>query len=474
MTGNTDLADFTATELLRAYRRKQASPVEATLAALARIDRFDGAVNAFCFRDDATALAMASASEARWAKGEANGLVDGIPTTIKDLYPSKGWPTLRGSRTVSKQQQWNEDHPSVASLRANGAVFIGKTTTPEFGWKGVTDSPLTGVTRNPWNTSKTPGGSSGGAAVAAALGMGTLHIGSDGGGSIRVPAGFTGIFGHKPTFGRVPAYPPSAFGTISHIGPMTRNVADAALMLTVMSQPGAHAWHALPHDGADYRIGLENGVRGLKIAFSPTLGYAKVDPEVAAGVRAAVEVLAELGAVVIERDPGLPDPIETFDRHWFIPSAYVFGRMTPEQQALVDPGFRDVAELGAKLGAMDYMQAMSDRAHYGTAMSIFLDEFDLLITPTLPVPAFDAGELVADKTTQTRWTDWTPFSYPFNLTQQPACSVPVGFTAAGLPIGMQIVAGKYRESLVLQAARAYEAVHPFRMPTAPRVTHAGC
>lgn len=471
MTARTDLADFTAAELLRAFRRKQASPVEATRAALARIDRFDGAVNAFCFRDDDTALAMARASEARWSKGQPCGLVDGIPTTIKDLHLTKGWPTLRGSRTVSTQQDWNEDHPAVARLRENGAVFVGKTTCPEFGWKGVTDSPLTGITRNPWNTSRTPGGSSGGAAVAAALGMGTLHLGSDGGGSIRIPAGFTGIFGHKPTFGRVPAYPPSPYGTISHLGPMTRTVTDSALMLTVMSRPDARGWHALPHDGTDYRVGLEDGIRGVKIAFSPTLGYAKVDPEVAAGVRAAVEVLADLGAIVIERDPGLPDPIETFDRHWFIPSAYVYGMMTPEQQAVVDPGFRQVAELGAKYGVMDYMQAMSDRAKYGSEMSVFLDEFDLLITPTLTVPAFDVGELVADKTMQTRWTDWTPFSYPFNLTQQPACSVPVGFTMAGLPIGMQIVAGKYKESLALRAARAYEALHPFRMPEAPRVTH---
>jgi aspartyl-tRNA(Asn)/glutamyl-tRNA(Gln) amidotransferase subunit A len=471
MTHKTDLADFTATELLRAYRRREASPVEAAKAALARIDRFDADVNAFCFRDDDTALAMARASEARWVKGEPCGLTDGIPTTIKDLYQAKGWPTLRGSRTVSVDQPWNEDHPSVARLRERGAVFIGKTTTPEFGWKGVTDSPLTGITRNPWDTSRTPGGSSGGAAVAAALGMGTLHIGSDGGGSIRMPSGFTGIFGLKPTFGRVPSHPPSLFGTISHMGPMTRTVTDAALMLNVVTEPDARAWHALPLDGVDYRVGLEEGVAGLRIAFSPALGYARVDPEVAAAVRAAVASLADLGAHVAECDPGLPDPIETFDRHWFIPSAYVFGLMTPEQQAVVDPGFREVAELGARYGLMDYMQAMNDRAKYASEMSVFLDRFDLLITPTLAVPAFAAGALVADPATQTRWTDWTPFSYPFNLTQQPAASVPVGFTRGGLPIGMQIVGGKYKDALVLRAARAYESQHPFRMPAAPNVTH---
>ena len=460
----TDLADCSAVELMRLYASKQASPLEAVRACLARIDKLDRAVNGFCLRDDEAALTQARASEARWQKGTPCGWVDGVPTTIKDLYLSKGWPTLRGSRTVDRNQAWNHDHPAVARLREHGAVFLGKTTTPEFGWKGVTDSALSGITRNPWNTNKTPGGSSGGAAVAAALGMSALHIGSDGGGSIRIPASFTGIFGLKPTFGRVPAWPPSSFGTISHMGPMTRTVADAALMLNVMALPDARAWQALEYSDIDYLDGLEQGVGGLKIAYSPTLGYAQVDAEVASAVRGAVQVLQDLGAIVVECDPGLADPIETFNRHWYIPSAYVLGSLTPSQRELVDPGFLHIAELGAQYSLMDYMQAMQDRAQYSVAMSVFLDEFDLLITPSTPICAFDAGALVADTRTQSRWSDWTPFSYPFNLTQQPACSVPVGFSASGLPIGMQIVAGKYKDALVLKAARAYEAVCPFRMP----------
>ena len=460
----TDLADCSAVELMRLYASKQASPLEAVRACLARIDKLDRAVNGFCLRDDEAALTQARASEARWQKGTPCGWVDGVPTTIKDLYLSKGWPTLRGSRTVDRNQAWNHDHPAVARLREHGAVFLGKTTTPEFGWKGVTDSALSGITRNPWNTNKTPGGSSGGAAVAAALGMSALHIGSDGGGSIRIPASFTGIFGLKPTFGRVPAWPPSSFGTISHMGPMTRTVADAALMLNVMALPDARAWQALEYSDIDYLDGLEQGVGGLKIAYSPTLGYAQVDAEVAAAVRGAVQVLQDLGAIVVECDPGLADPIETFNRHWYIPSAYVLGSLTPSQRELVDPGFLRVAELGAQYSLMDYMQAMQDRAQYSVTMSVFLDEFDLLITPSTPICAFDAGALVADTRTQSRWSDWTPFSYPFNLTQQPACSVPVGFGVSGLPIGMQIVAGKYKDALVLKAARAYEAACPFRMP----------
>ncbi len=196
-----EIADRTATELLSRYAAKTLSPVEATRAALDRIGRCNAAVNAYCLIDEPGAMEAARASEARWMRGEPQGLVDGVPCSIKDLVLTKGWPTLRGSLTISPDQSWEEDAPCVARLREHGAVLLGKTTTPEFGWKGVTDSPLTGITRNPWNLTKTPGGSSGGAAVAAALGMGALHIGTDGGGSIRIPSAFTGIVGIKPTYG---------------------------------------------------------------------------------------------------------------------------------------------------------------------------------------------------------------------------------------------------------------------------------
>ncbi|MFQ5546445.1 MAG: amidase family protein, partial [Acidiferrobacterales bacterium] len=230
-----DIAMQSATELLKLYQRRQLSPVEATKAALAQISAYDPPLNAFCYVDEDAALTAAGESEARWQKGAPKGLLDGVPTAIKDLILTKGWPTLRGSRVVSKDQSWDEDAPSSARLREHGAVLLGKTTTPEFGWKGVTDSPLTGVTRNPWNLATTPGGSSGGSAAAIATGMCALAIGTDGGGSIRIPAGFTGIYGIKPSFGRVPAAPLSPFGTVAQVGPMTRTVTDAALMLMVIS-----------------------------------------------------------------------------------------------------------------------------------------------------------------------------------------------------------------------------------------------
>ena len=258
----TDPAIMTAEELLARFADKSLSPLEATEAAFARVDRYDSAFNAFVFVDREGALAAARESEGRWAKGAPHGRLDGVPVTVKDIIWMQGFPTKRGSKTLADAPPDTEDAPAVARLKEAGAVILGKTTSPEFGWKGVTDSPLTGITRNPWNPERTPGGSSGGAAAAAAAGMGALHIGTDGGGSIRIPSGFTGIFGHKPSFGRVPAYPLSPFGTIAHVGPMTRSVGDAALMLTVMAQYDHRDPYTLPDHGQDYTQDLDKGVKG--------------------------------------------------------------------------------------------------------------------------------------------------------------------------------------------------------------------
>ncbi|NKB57786.1 MAG: amidase [Alphaproteobacteria bacterium] len=467
----SEIAKLPAAELVNRYRRKTLSPVEVTKAALARIEQCNGAVNAFCVIDADQALAGAAASEARWVKGEPCGLVDGVPTTIKDVVLTRGWPTLRGSRTTDPDQPWEVDAPCTARLREHGAVLLGKTTTPEFGWKGVTDNLVSGITRNPWNTDRTPGGSSGGAAAAAALGMGALHIGTDGGGSIRIPSGFTGVFGHKPSFGRVPAWPGSAFGTLSHVGPLTRTVGDAALMLNVISEPDARDWTALPYSARDYRVGLEDGVAGLRIAFSPTLGYIDVDPEIAALVRAAAKVMRDLGATVEEIDPGFNDPAETFRRHWFGAAGKMVDGFPAEKQELLDPGLREVAAMGSTLTFSEFLDAVEARNQLGETMSQFHETYDLLLTPTMPIPAFKAGQEVPDPDNQPRWTVWTPFTFPFNLTQQPVSSAPCGFTSDGLPAGMQIIGPKHADALVLRAARAYESACPFRMPNEPNVQH---
>ena len=451
-----DLCSLSATDLVRAYSKKQLSPVEVTRAVLQRIEKLNPLLNAFCFLDSDSSLKAAKQSEQRWVKGTPQGLLDGVPVSIKDLLLTRGWPTLRGSKTIDPGGPWNDDAPAVARLREHGAVLLGKTTTPEFGWKGVTDSPLTGITRNPWNTKMTPGGSSGGGAAAVAAGMGPLTVGTDGGGSVRIPCGFTGLFGLKPSFGRVPAWPLSPMGTVAHVGPMTRTVTDAALMMNVLSLPDARDWHALPYDARDYRIGLEDGVKGLRIAFSANLGYAKVDGEIASIVRRAVYKFKELGAHVEARNPGFDDQLPVFASHWFPGAAYVVRNTHPAKRRLMDPGLRDVARMGEKVTQKQWMDAIQRRGALGVLMNRFHEKYDLLLTPTLPLAAFAAGREVSNLLREKRWTDWTPFTYPFNLTQQPAATIPCGLTKKGLPVGLHIVGNYFAEAKMLAAAHQYQ------------------
>ena len=448
---------LTAAAMAKAYRSGKLSPVEVARACLDQIARQDRALNAMCLVDERSALKQAKASEARWRRGEPLGAIDGVPALVKDLILVKGWPTLRGSKTVDRNQAWDQDGPSVARLREAGSVLLGLTTTPEFGWKGVTDSPLTGITRNPWDLSRTPGGSSGGSAAGIAAGYAPLALGTDGGGSIRIPAGFSGIFGLKPSFGRVPAWPLSPFGTVAHTGPMTRTVADAALMLNVIARPDVRDWHSLPYDERDYTRQLDKGIKGLRIAFSPALGHAEVDPEVSAAVKAAVSVLRGLGARVDTVDPGFADPAPVFRVLWWSGARALLGRLPDSKKALLDSGLADVVEQSFAMTPEDYFDAVKARGLLGVQMRQFMQKYDLLVTPTLPIPAFAAGKLSPeDKDGTGKWVNWTPFSYPFNLTQQPAASVPCGFTKAGLPIGLHIVGRMFDDAGVLRAARAYE------------------
>ncbi|MER5177030.1 amidase [Streptomyces sp. NPDC002896] len=455
----TELTDLTAAQLIAGYRKGEFSPVDAARAALRRIEETEPAVNAFVRVDADDALARAEESAQRWSRGEPAGLLDGVPVSVKDILLLRGGPTLRGSRTVRPEGAWDEDAPSVARLREHGVVFLGKTTTPEFGWKGVTDSPLSGVTRNPYDTSRTAGGSSGGSAVAVALGAGPLSLGTDGGGSVRIPAAFCGIFALKPTYGRVPLYPASAFGTLSHVGPMTRDAADAALMMDVISGPDWRDWSQLGPASGTFRDALEGGVRGLRIAYSPSLGgQVAVQPGVAAAVRRAVERLAELGAYIEETDPDFTEPVEAFHTLWFSGAARVVEQLSAAQRDLLDPGLQEICRYGAGYSALDYLAAVDVRMDLGRRMGRFHETYDLLVTPTLPLTAFEAGVEVPARSGHRRWTGWTPFTYPFNLTQQPAASVPVGLDAAGLPVGLQIVAARHRDAVVLRAAHAlYEA-----------------
>jgi aspartyl-tRNA(Asn)/glutamyl-tRNA(Gln) amidotransferase subunit A len=464
----SDLCSLSASELADAFRKKELSPVEVATAVSKRIDALNPTLNAFCLISGEIE-ADAKASEARWMRGEPKGLLDGVLVSIKDIVLTKGWPTLRGSKTIDPNGPWKDDAPAVARLREHGAVLIGKTTTPEFGWKGVTDSPLTGITRNPWNSAKTPGGSSGGAAAAVAAGMGPLAVGTDGGGSIRIPCSFTGLFGIKPSFGRVPAWPLSPFGTVAHVGPITRSVADAALMLNVLALPDARDWHALPYEPRDYRTGLEGGVRGLRIAWSADLGYAKVDPEVASLVSKAVNIFSDLGAKIEDKHPGFENPEPIFRVQWFSGAAALIRGIDKAKRRLVDPGLLEVAAQGEKITAAEILDTQMKRGALGAHMNLFHRDYDLLLTPTLAVAAFDVGKEFPEKSKNERWTDWTPFTYPFNLTQQPAASIPCGLTRDGLPVGLHIVGPKYADALVLRAARAFESARPIALPDLSRI-----
>jgi aspartyl-tRNA(Asn)/glutamyl-tRNA(Gln) amidotransferase subunit A len=471
MTHGTSLADLPATELLRLYRDRSASPVEVVKDCIARIAELDPLLNAFCRFAPEEAMAAARESEARWMRGEAAGELDGIPVSVKDLILAKGWPTRRGSRTVDPLQAWDEDAPATARLRECGAVILGKTTTPEFGCKAETVSPLTGVTRNPWDPRLSPGGSSGGSAVAVATGMGPLSIGTDGGGSIRVPSSFCGVFGLKPSFGRVPAYPASPFGSVSHIGPHAMTVADAALAMNVLKRPDARDWSSLPPDASDLRATLRDGVRGLRIAYSPTLGFARVDARIADAVDRAAAQLESLGAHVEKVDPGFEDPADILAGLWSSGAWKVWDGLDEEQRAVVDPDFRDVALLGSRVTALDLHTLQLRRAALGMRMRRFMCEWDLLVTPTVSVAAFAAERAPGQSFDLYAMLARSPFTYPFNLTQQPACSIPCG-SVDGLPVGLQIVGPMFADDLVLRAAHAYEQSRPIARPPLGRFAQA--
>lgn len=453
---------LTAAETAKGYAKGKFTPSDVAKSCLALIAAKEPALNAMSFLDEPTTLAMAKAASARWKRGKPLGPLDGVPVLIKDLLLTKGWPTRRGSKITDPKGPWEHDAPSVARLREAGTVFLGLTTTPEFGWKGVTDSPLTGITRNPWNTALTPGGSSGGSSAALAAGYGPLALGTDGGGSIRIPAGFTATFGLKPSFGRVPAWPLSPFGTVAHVGPMTRTVRDAALMMDAITKPDVRDWQSLSYDGGGYTKGLGASLKGMRIAYSPDLGYVNVDPEIAACVRQAVKVLKSLGAKVTEVNPGFADPADCFKTIWWSGAHYLLGQLPPEKKALLDPALADVVEQGALITPRELFDANKKRGELGAMMRGFMENYDALVTPTLPVVPFGAGLLQpADPDNAGKWVNWTPFTYPFNLTQQPAASTPCGFTTAGLPAGLHVIGKMFDDRTVLKICAAFEAATDF-------------
>jgi aspartyl-tRNA(Asn)/glutamyl-tRNA(Gln) amidotransferase subunit A len=469
MTKATEISQLSGSDLLRLYRRRGLSPVAVVTDALARIERIQPQINAFVLVDTDGALAAARAAEARWSKGKPQGVLDGLPATIKDNIDVKGLPSRKGSATTSTGAA-STDAPAVARLREQGAVILGKTTLPEYGWIGVCHSPLTGITRNPWNRERTTGGSSGGAAAAALLNLGVLHLGTDGAGSVRIPSAFTGVFGIKPSYGRVPAYPASPFTVLAHQGPLTRTVSDAALMLGVIGAPDMQDITAWNTPAPDFRIGLDDGVRNLRVAWSPRLGYVKeIDAEAETAAAKAARVFADLGAQVEEVDPGFAEPIEILHAIWDAVASTIVDAVPPVEREKMDPGLRRMADAGRHVSLAEYLAAHTRRAQLAEHMRRFHERYDLLLTPQMPLPALEAGRVTpADGRFGEDWINWSPYTYPFNLSQQPAASVPCGFSSDGLPLALQIVGPPRNDALVLRAARAYESACPFSTLSAPR------
>ena len=460
----SDLAWLPALEVAGLIRNKVVSPVEVVEAVLGRIERANPRLNAFCTVTDDDAREAASAAEVAVMTGEPLQHLHGVPFSVKDLVFTRRVLTTGGSRLFADHVP-EEDAVVVERLKGAGAILVGKTTTPEFGHKGVTDSPLFGISRNPWNLELTPGGSSGGAGAAVAAGLGPLAVGTDGGGSIRIPASFCGIYGLKPSFGRVPSYPTfPGWHSVSVTGPMTRTVRDAALMLDVMAGPDDRDRHSLPADaGGSYLAACDAGIAGLSVAWSPDLGYARVDPQVEDLCRQAAERFESLGCHVEVVTPSWEDPEEIFRVMGAAEMHAAWGQAMVDGEERLDRTLVALLRFGRTIGVEAYLRALDRREAFWTDVQRFLARFDLLITPTVAVPPFAVGRPAVKEINghPASPLGWLPFTFPFNMTGQPAATVPVGFTPAGLPVGLQIVGRRHGERTVLAASAAFEAAAPW-------------
>jgi Asp-tRNA(Asn)/Glu-tRNA(Gln) amidotransferase A subunit family amidase len=459
-----DLAWRSALEIAALIRDKQLSPVELTAALLSRIEALDPRLNAFRLVTAAAARAAAREAEIAFRKREPLGPLHGVPMSLKDVLYTRGTRTTGGSRLFADLVP-EEDTVAVGRLKAAGAVVLGKTNTSEFGHKALTDNPLFGVTRNPWDVGRTPGGSSGGGAAAVAAGLGPVALGTDGGGSVRIPAAFCGLVGLKPSFGRVPLVPGfPGWEHVGTIGPLTRTVRDAAAVLDVISGGDDRDRASLPREAESYLGACDQPVRGLHVAWTPDLGYAAVDDSVAEICGNAAAQFEELGCHVEVVNPGWENPEEEFGT---IVAAQFFAAWAdelPAREADLDPSLVRFIRRGGAVTTRQYRAAMTKVESYWQEVVTFLARFDLLLTPTTAVPPFALGQGVPREIAgqEVSRLGWMPFTYPFNLTGQPAASVPAGWTADGVPVGLQIVGRRHAERTVLAAAAAFEAACPWQ------------
>ena len=458
---------LSASELSKLLARGEVSPVDIVDAMLARASTLQPHLNALVLLDTEGAQAAAKAAESRWQKGQPLSPFDGIPTTIKDTTNVKGWPTRYGSQATDETPA--SDNAAVTDrFLAAGMILVGKSTTPEFGWKALTDSPLQGTTRNPWNLAHSPGGSSGGASALTAAGVNPFNHGNDGGGSIRIPAAHTGLVGLKPSYGRIPQYPADApFADVISQGVLARSVLDTAMVLNLTAGPDPRDWRSLPAEARDYTIGLDAGVRGWKIGLSLDLGHVKADPEVRELVAAAARRFEDLGAHVEEVGPMFEPLQEHFEPLWIGSFATRFRQIPTQLHGKLDPGLRALMEKGLAITLADYAKAFEARSRLARDLALWHRTYDLLLAPVTPT-AGPPVETLYNSDAFPRWTKGAPYTLPCNLTGQPAASMPAGLTKAGLPVGLQIIGAPRADATVLQAMRAYESASGWTWPQ-PRV-----
>jgi aspartyl-tRNA(Asn)/glutamyl-tRNA(Gln) amidotransferase subunit A len=460
-----ELTQQTAAKLSGLYRRGKISPVETMKAVLARTARLNPTINAFRIVDDEAALKAARASERRWKKGEPLSPLDGVPVSIKELVRVKGWPASMGSKLTDKTPV-DADAPAVARLREAGAIVFAQSTSSEYGHKGVTDSPLNGITRNPWNLDRTPGGSSGGAGAAVAAGLGPIAIGTDGGGSVRIPASFSGLVALKATFGRVAAWPPSMTGDLSNTGPMCRTALDCALMMNVIGKPDPRDAFSLPEDTTNYARKIDGDLKKLKVGFVLRFGDHPLDDEVAALVTSAANQFAKFGCRVEEVSAPFPyrEAGPAFVVHWLSAMQRLLKLFPESRHDEFDPSLLAQANTGTRYSVQDVVGAQVTRRELANAWNLFFAKYDLLLTPTVAVPPFEAGKNNPEGADGKPNMQWSPYTAQFNMSRHPAASVPCGLSRDGLPIGLHIVAGHYRDALVLRAAARYAELNPVRFP----------
>ena len=468
------LAAMPATEMARAFANKTLSPKEALVAVLDRLDEVEPSINAFVHVDRDGAKKAAAAAETRYQNGTPLGPLDGIPLSVKDMLLTKGMPTRKGSLTTDPDAPQDTDAPAVARARAAGAVLYGKTTTTEFGGSPYSNSPLTGDTHSPWNLKYGCAGSSMGAAAQLAAGVGTLAIGNDASGSIRMPASFGGVYGIKPTFGMVANWPPSSAGILGHTGPMGRNVTDSALLLQIIAGPDVRDPYSLPRQGDVLDADPIADVTGMRVAYSPGLGLIDPDADVRAATDAAAKTFADMGAEVELVDPDFSGLFEAYNCLRICNRAASYRASgAGDKRETMDELVARVLDQSRAYDADDLIAAMRHRETLVARMKAFHETYDILLTPTVAVAPFPLGTGPTPQDDHWFQIDghvWSPYTFAFNMTHQPAASIPCGLTgadsreASGLPIGLQIVAAPYRDDLVLHASRAFEASHPWEYP----------